>query len=130
MEELSEFEIGVIPRWKVANALGAALARTTCEVQLHADTEQGVVCAPEEGFRQKAAADMTRKTALPLAFDLLRRKAIARGANIEHLEMEVVEAQQFNMVRGFRTTGRNIRLRVQVKPGLIHGYDPIAGRLI
>jgi N-methylhydantoinase A len=27
------------------------------------------------------------------------------------------------MVRGFTTSGRNIRVRVQVKPGLIHGYD-------
>jgi len=34
-----------------------------------------------------------------------------------------VETQQFNMVRGFNTSGRNIRVRVQVKPGLIHGYD-------
>jgi hypothetical protein len=44
--------------------------------------------------------------------------------------MEVTENLQFNMVRGFNTTGKNIRVRVQVKPGLIHGYDPIAGRLI
>jgi hypothetical protein len=39
--------------------------------------------------------------------------------------MEVVESQQFNMVRGFSTSGRNIRVRVQVKPGLIHGYDSL-----
>jgi hypothetical protein len=48
---------------------------------------------------------------------------VERGANPDYLEMEVVESQQFNMVRGFNTAGKNIRVRVQVKPGLIHGYD-------
>jgi len=43
------------------------------------------------------------------AFDLLRVKAIERGANPEYLEMELVESQQFNMVRGFQTTGKNLR---------------------
>jgi hypothetical protein len=32
---------------------------------------------------------------------------------------------QFNMIRGFSTTGKNIRIRAQVKPGLIHGYEKI-----
>jgi hypothetical protein len=36
---------------------------------------------------------------------------------------------QFNMVRGFYTTGRNLRVRVQVKPGLIHGYDELLANL-
>jgi hypothetical protein len=65
-----------------------------------------------------------------MALDLLKNKAIARGANPDHLEMEVTEDLQFNMVRGFQTTGRNIRIRAQVKPGLIHDYDPVAGRLM
>jgi len=33
--------------------------------------------------------------------------------------MEVTEAQQFNMVREFYTTGKNIRTKIQIKPGLI-----------
>jgi len=43
--------------------------------------------------------------------------------------MEVLEALQFNMVRGFNTTGKNIRVKVQVKPGLIHGYDAVIQKL-
>jgi hypothetical protein len=43
--------------------------------------------------------------------------------------MEVVEALQFNMVRGFKTTGKNIRVKVQVKPGLIQGYDQVIAKL-
>ncbi|HSO20871.1 MAG TPA: hydantoinase/oxoprolinase family protein, partial [Desulfosarcina sp.] len=130
LETLSKYKVGVVPRWAVANAIGAALARTTCEVVLYADTEQGIAAAPEEDFSQPIDRAFDRAKARQMALDLLQRKAVARGANPEHLEMEVTEDLQFNMVRGFHTTGRNIRIRAQVRPGLIHGYDPVAGRLM
>jgi len=63
------------------------------------------------------------------AFDLLKQKALQRGANPDYLELEVLEKMEFNMVRGFSATGKNIRVKVQVKPGLIHGYDDIIGNL-
>lgn len=130
LENLSSYKVGVVPRWSVANAIGAALARTTCEVVLYADTEQQIVSAPEEDFTQRVDAAFDRVQARGMALDLLKRKALERGANPDHLEMEITEDLQFNMVRGFRTTGRNIRIRAQVRPGLIHGYDPVAGRLM
>jgi hypothetical protein len=67
--------------------------------------------------------------AVEKAFELLRKKALHIGAAADDLEMEVVEQLQFNMVRGFYTAGRNIRVKVQVKPGLIHEYEDIARRL-
>ncbi len=130
LESLSSRKVGVVPRWAVANAIGAALARTTCEVSLHADTEQGTVFAPEEDFQQSVPPSFDRREARRMALDLLQTKAVARGANAEHLEMEITEDLQFNMVRGFNTTGKNVRIRAQVKPGLIHDYDPVAGRLM
>jgi hypothetical protein len=42
LERLSSFKVGVVPRWEVANALGAALARTTSEVILYADTQRRI----------------------------------------------------------------------------------------
>lgn len=129
LERLSEGRVKVIPRWKVANAIGAGLARTTCEVTLFADTEREIVIAPEEDFTTMIPSDYTMEDATASALDLLREKAIARGANPEHLELEITEAMSFNMVRGFYTTGKNIRVMAQVKPGLIHGYDPIAEKI-
>jgi N-methylhydantoinase A len=41
------------------------------------------------------------------------------GAAEEEPEIEVVEAQEFNMVREYSTSGKNIRVKVQVKPGCI-----------
>jgi N-methylhydantoinase A len=119
----SEYRVRVVPRWKVANAIGAALARTTCEVTLFADTVRRLAEAPEENFRRRIDYSFDKEAAVQQALDLLKTKAIARGANIDYLEMEVVESLEFNMVRGFNTTGKNIRIKAQVKPGLIHGYD-------
>jgi len=130
LETLSNYRVGVVPRWTVANAIGAALARTTCEVNLYADTEQQIASAPEEDFVERVDQSFDRVKARQMALDLLKNKAVTRGANPDHLDMEITEDLQFNMVRGFHTTGRNIRIRAQVRPGLIYGYDPVAGRLM
>ena len=129
LENNSDYRVRVVPRWKVANAIGAALARTTCEVTFFADTERRIACAPEENFSQTIDHGFDTDAAIHLAFELLRAKAVKRGANAEYLEMEVLENLQFNMVRGFNTTGKNIRIKVQVKPGLIHGYDAAIAKL-
>ena len=128
LAQRSELEVTVVPRWEVANAIGAALARTTCEVTLLADSERGIVVAHEEDFQKKISRSYGLKEARQQALDLLRNKALASGANPDSLEMEVVEELAFNIVKGFNTTGKNMRVKVQVKPGLIHGYDEmIAG---
>jgi N-methylhydantoinase A len=126
---LTDFRVRVVPHWQVANAIGAALAKNTSEVTLFADTEQGMAVAPEENFSQSVKRDFDKKGAVKLAFDLLREKCIKQGATEREVEMEVLEELQFNMVRGFYTTGRNIRVKVQVKPGLIPEYREIAGTL-
>lgn len=125
----SGLPVRVVPVCDVANALGAALARTTCEVTLFVDTERGVASAPEEGFYKPVDSKFTLDDAKKLAFSVLKNKALNEGAREGELEMEVVEEQQFNMVRGFYTTGKNIRVKVQVKPGLVEYCRTITEKL-
>ena len=129
LNRLSNYPIRVVPRWQVANAIGAALARTTCEVNFFADTERKIAEAPEEHFSQSVTPQFDLEAATAKAFELLTEKAIQRGANPDYLEMEIVEAMQFNMIRGFNTIGKNIRVKAQIKPGLIHGYDDVIAKL-
>jgi N-methylhydantoinase A len=129
LEKISGLKARIVPRWRVANAIGAALARTTCEVTLFADTEQKVAIAPEEKFYEKIDMTFSKKDAIEKAYDLLEKKALSKGAGTEDLEMEILEELEFNMVRGFSTTGKNIRVKTQVKPGLIHDYEPIVKSL-
>ena len=130
LQRLSDNRVSVVPRWTVANAIGAGLARTTSEVTLFADTEQKIVRAPAENHTAAIPATYTEQDAVAAALELLRQKATARGANPEHLELEVTDVMVFNMVRGFYTAGKNIRVTAQVKPGLIHGYDAIVKNIV
>jgi len=129
LKKHTDDSIDVVARWNVANAIGAALARTTCEVNFFADTQQGIAEAPEENYNRRIDRNFDSEAAVQEALNLLKEKAVQRGANPENLETEIVEALQFNMVRGFESTGKNIRVKVQVKPGLIRGYDEIIRKL-
>jgi N-methylhydantoinase A/oxoprolinase/acetone carboxylase beta subunit len=121
MATLTDMDVRVVPNWKVANAIGTAMARTTCAVTLFADTQLGTATAPEENFVKTIDQDFDSAAAEKMALSLLEEKATAMGANPDYLDMEVIENMQFNMVRGFYTTGKNIRIKAQVKPGLIRG---------
>lgn len=120
--------VRVVPNWKVANAIGAAMARTTCEVTLFADTQLGRATAPEESFSEAIDKRFDSQKAADMALKLLKEKALQMGAIENNIEMEVIENLQFNMVRGFFTTGKNIRVKAQVKPGLIKGDDLYSDR--
>ncbi len=126
LEELTGIATCTVPQWHVANAIGAALAKNTCEVTLFADTQRGVALAPEEQFSRPVGKDFDRKSALSLACDLLRAKCIKAGASECDIDLEVVEDSQFNMVRDFYTVGRNIRVQVQTRPGLIAECQDLA----
>lgn len=106
---------------EVANAIGAALARTTVEMTVLADTERRALILGEEGIQMTITPQFSKEDAIKIAKEKLQEKAIKMGAK-EDLEIEVIEDQEFNMVRGFGMSGKNIRIKVQIKPGLITGY--------
>ncbi len=119
LQTMFDGKVQVVPNYQVANAIGCALARTTCEVNLFADTAQGKASAPCESFSKEINANFNLNDARILAKELLCKKAIKRGADPEDVETEILEENQFNMIRGFSTIGKNIRVRMQLKPGII-----------
>ncbi|MDD5722213.1 MAG: hydantoinase/oxoprolinase family protein [Syntrophales bacterium] len=108
---------------EVANAIGAALARTTTEVTLLADTEKGEATIAEEGIQTAIPRGFGHQDAMEMCMKTLRNRALKMGASEDDLDMEIIEDQVFNMVRGMGyATGKNIRIKAQVKPGLIAGF--------
>ncbi len=118
---LLDCEACIPPHAEVANAIGAALARTTAELTLLADTEQRLLTAAEEGLQCPIQSAFTGKDAVRIGTEMLREKARQIGAAEEDMEIEVVEFQEFSMVRGYTTSGKNIRVKLQIKPGMIAG---------
>lgn len=104
---------------EVSNALGVALARTTAEITILADTEKKELTLSEEGHVQKIPGHFSLEDAVNVGKFALREKAIRMGARPKDILMEVTESQEFNMIRNFYTTGKNMRVKVQIKPGLI-----------
>jgi N-methylhydantoinase A len=126
IQELYHIKTIALPESSVANAIGAALARTTCEVTLNADTEQGIVTAHEEDFAEPISKTYSDDDIIETAVTLLREKAVQSGADKDNLdEIEVVEFQKFNIVRNFSPRGKILRTKMQLKPGLIKGFENV-----
>lgn len=105
---------------QVANALGAALAKPTMEINMHADTERGMLSVPEvdiyEAIDQSYDLSMAEKRAL----DIVKESTASLGGTPDSIEAEIIESSSFNMIKGFMSTSKNIRVRAQTKPGLAY----------
>lgn len=109
--------------YNVANAVGAALARPTTEITLHVDTSKKKLSVPELELYEKVSSNFSLSKAREKALELVKKNAKAMGATENELDAEIVEESSFNMVRGFYTTGKDIRVKAQIKPGLIHQME-------
>lgn len=119
LEEKFGIQCFVPENYSIANAIGAALTKRTMEITLLADTDRGILSVPELQIYKKIKDNYHLELAKEEAIDLLRTHMENQGAKLTDRELEVTEAASFNMVRGFWTSGKNIRVRAQVKPGLI-----------
>ncbi len=111
----------------VANALGAAVARPTLAVQVHADTQNMVYTVSPGGFsgalekRDYQLGDVRR-----LAARFLGEIGRERGLSAYVDEAEVYLEEQFNVIRGWQPAGKLFDVGIQIAPGFIHGYEGVA----
>lgn len=91
-----------------ANALGAALAKESKVLTLYADTE----------LLYYQISELNIKKSINRNFNLTDAISILK----EHLgnEMDIILKQEFNMVDGFYTKGKIIKVIAQLKPGIIY----------
>jgi len=117
--ELLAMPVVVPENSDVINATGAATARTTVELNLLADTESQQLTFAEDGRKMKISSRATVDDVIEIGRERLIEIAKAAGAREDDLEIEVADCQSFNVIHGYSTTGKNIRVRLQIKPGLI-----------
>lgn len=112
----------VIPPYApVANAIGAAVAKPTIQVNLHADTEQDLYIIEEEGYQGYIEGNFDLNIALQLAKEWLVKRGVKLGLKNQVLaqELEVTRQEVFNMVRNYRTTGRLYDISIQTPRGIM-----------
>ena len=107
--------------YHVANAIGAALAKPTTEINMLVDTAKGTLSVPELELYEKVGRNYSLEKAKEKALELVEELALSMGAKKGEIESEIIEESSFNMVRGFYTSGKNIRVKAQIKPGLLDG---------
>ncbi|SNS17110.1 N-methylhydantoinase A/oxoprolinase/acetone carboxylase, beta subunit [Humidesulfovibrio mexicanus] len=102
----------------VANAIGAALTRNTASLELFADTEKGVMFIPALSHRENVPRNYSLQEASRDALNHLLAHLSEMGVFADRDNAQVNHASSFNMVSDGVTTGRNIRVKCQIKPGV------------
>lgn len=106
----------------VANAIGAALTRTTFELELFADTEKKVRFVPTLGLQDTVPSRYMLNEAQGDAVSLLLAHLDKLGITLKEDDVDILEANSFNMVGDYGTVGRNIRVKCQVRPGVVERF--------
>ena len=109
----------------VGNALGAAVARPTLSLFMHADTEQQTYYLNLEGISGKISPGWQLKDAKELARKQLQKIAEKRGIGRYADCYEFFLEEQFNMIRGWLTAGKLFDVGVQIPSGIIDDFKGV-----
>ena len=123
LEAAFGLQVEVPEAFTIANAIGAALAKPTAAITLHADTERRRLIIPEREVDEPIDRSYNLRQAETRALQELHTIGEALGLPDAALEAEITEAESFNMVQGYAAAEKNIRVRAQIKPGLLERLE-------
>ncbi len=123
-------EVVIPPFHGVANAIGAALTRSTSHLTLTADTTKGKLSVPMLGVFRSIPRGFNLDTAIEESKNLLQGDLAQAGISISADEIQITQADSFNMVEGSYTTGKNIRVVAQVQPAVVARLDASSAEVL
>lgn len=103
--------------YDVANAIGAARTRLTAQASLYADTADGLLSIPEISFQGPIPPGFSLADAELRLTEAISTIAGSLGM-AENPTIDLIERLEMNVVRGFKTSGKIIALKAQIRPGL------------
>ncbi len=120
LEEALQLPVLCPEHHEIANAIGAALAKPTLEINMVADTGREMMSIPERGLYLPIDRTFNLRKAENFALSEVRKAGKALGLEENQLDVEIVESSSFNMVQGYGgRVDKNIRVKAQIKPGLL-----------
>jgi len=114
-----DIEILVPEDYDVANAIGAALARTTFETELFCDTGKGKMIIPNINVEKNVTRQYNLDEAISDAKTFTREYLRKHGIDINLDELTITEATNFRMINDFYSAGNDIRVKCQMKPNVV-----------
>ncbi|MGI6588270.1 MAG: hydantoinase/oxoprolinase N-terminal domain-containing protein [Peptococcia bacterium] len=113
-----KWQVLVPPHSSIANAIGAALARTTLKLDFFADTERKTYTTNIGGLQGTLSKRLNNiEEAKEFALDLFQETAHDWQLT-EDTPLETLYEEGFNIVRGWRTAGRIFQIGLQTVPGI------------
>lgn len=119
LKERFSLDVVVPENYQVANAIGAALASTTFEIELFADTGKGKMIVPNLNRESSVPGNYSLDEAKKDAVEILTEYLVGQNINVDESSVEITDSSEFNMVSGFYSAGKDIRVKCQLKPGVI-----------
>jgi len=114
-----DIEIIVPDNHSVANAVGSTLAKTTFESELFSDTGKEKMVIPNIGIKEKVSQRYSLKDAEKDLISYTRKYLESLGYRDSDLNIEIVESSNFRMIDSFYSSGNDIRVKCQIKPGVM-----------
>lgn len=112
----------VPPHAEVANAIGAALAKINLCLTFHFDTERNFYFIEENGVQKKLPVPIANEEqAINFCMQRLKEEGRKLGIPTDE-EPELLYSEVFNMVRGWRTTGRLYDICIQFPTGIMSNW--------
>ncbi|WP_054696980.1 hydantoinase/oxoprolinase family protein [Syntrophomonas palmitatica] len=111
----------------VANALGASVVRPTLSVQLHIDTQTDSCAIDPGGIKTglKLNRNFQLQDAKEMARQQLEEIGRARGMQDYTSQYKFFMEEQFNMIRGYNSSGKLFEVGIQVTPGFIEEFKGV-----
>ncbi len=107
LRKFIDLPIEVVPHYEVVNAIGVAVSRSTSELNLFADTTVGRLTISEIDFVKEIGREFNLDDAHYYIESFLGKD-----------NYEIIELLEFNVIKGFFTAGKTIRIKAQIKPGV------------
>ncbi len=126
LEKIFDLETVVPENFAVANAVGAALTRPTMEIDLFADTGKQRMLIPALDFRKEINSSYSLEEAQTDIINTLKNSFQNQHFADDMLpEIEIISAEEFNMVDDYSISSKSIRVSCQLKPGLVTDYHKV-----
>ncbi|MCK5680605.1 hydantoinase/oxoprolinase family protein, partial [bacterium] len=123
LEKSFNLETVVPENFAIANAVGAALTKPTMEAELFADTGKKRMFIPSLDFKKEIDSSYSlaeaKEDGILALTEYLKKNHFSSD---ETPEIEVVTAEEFNMVDDYAIGSKSIRVCCQLKPGLENNY--------
>ncbi|MCK5540527.1 MAG: hydantoinase/oxoprolinase family protein [Deltaproteobacteria bacterium] len=114
-----DLETEIPNNFAVANAIGAALTKTTMEIELFADTGKKTMFIPNLDIKRKVSSSYSLSDAQQDGVNELVKYLRENGhPEVTDQDVSVVEAEAFNMVDDYAVGSKTIRVSCQIRPGI------------